>query len=166
MYSIYDTNVMLICYWQTMSSHSLSIVVDGPGIDADHRSHWAFAIHHDNTEYGTVMQVQVIDLSRLIYQFDERKGVEIRSKGSEGSFTVASLTQEQARQAAKIIREEPAPRDGVERCQDWVLRTIISLEAEEVVPPGTSADLERLIGKTATTVAEQVGVRWIKTATE
>jgi hypothetical protein len=149
-----------------MSSHSLSIVVGGPGIDANHRSHWIFAIHNDNTDVGTVMQVHVIDLSRLIYQFDEWRGVDIRSRGSEGSFKVASFTQEQAQQAAKIIRDEPPPRDGVERCQDWVLRAIISLEAEEVVPPGTSADIEMLVGKAATAVAEQVGDRWIKTATE
>lgn len=148
-----------------MASYSLSIVVDGPGTDANHRSHWTFAIHHNATETGIIMQVQVIDLSKLIYQFDERRDVAIRSKGSEGSFTVASLTHEQMRQAVKIIREEPAPRDGAERCQDWVLRTVISLEAEEVVPPGASAEIEKLIGKTAATVARQVGSRWVDTAT-
>lgn len=111
------------------------------------------------------MQVQVIDLSKLIYQFDERTGVDIRSKGSEGSFAVASLTHEQMQQAVRIIREEPAPRDGVERCQDWVLRTIISLEAEELLAPGASAEIESLIGKPATTVAQQVSERWIATAT-
>lgn len=149
-----------------MPCHRLSIAVDGPGTDANHRSHWIFAIHHDNADVGTVMQVQVIDLSKLIYQFDERSGVHIRSRGSEGSFMVASFTQEQARQAAKLIRDEPPPRDGVERCQDWVLRAIISLEAEEVVPPGTSTGIEMLIGKAATAVAEQVGDRWTKAATE
>ena len=149
-----------------MLSHNLSIVVDGPGTDANHRSHWTFAIHRNNSDIGIVMQVQVIDLSKLIYQFDERRGVEIRSRGSEGSFRLASLTQEQVRQAAKIIREEPPPRDGVERCQDWVLRAVISLEAEEVVPPGTSADIETLVGKAAAIVAEQVGDRWTKTSTE
>lgn len=149
-----------------MASYSLSIVVDGPGTDANHRSHWIFAIHHNAAETGTIMQVQVIDLSKLIYQFDERRGVDIRSKGSEGSFTVASLTHEQMRQAEKIIREEPAPRDGIERCQDWVLRTVISLEAEEVVPSGASAEIETLIGKTAAAVAQQLGGRWVDTATD
>lgn len=149
-----------------MATYSLSIVVDGPGTDANHRSHWTFAIHHNAAETGTIMQVQVIDLSKLIYQFDERRGVEIRSKGSEGSFTVASLTQQQMRQAVQIIREEPEPRNGVERCQDWVLRTVISLEAEEVVPPGASAEIETLIGKTAAAVAHQVGGRWVDTATD
>jgi hypothetical protein len=38
-----------------MSSYSLSIVVDGSGTDANHRSHWTFAIHHDNADIGTVM---------------------------------------------------------------------------------------------------------------
>lgn len=149
-----------------MPSHSLSIVVDGPGTDANHRTHWTFAIHHDNADHGTIMQVQVIDLGKLIYQFDERRSVDIRSKGSEGSFTVASLTLKQAQQAAEIIRQEPAPRDGVKRCQDWVLRTTISLEAEEVVPPGTSADIETLIGKTAAAVAQQIADRWTETTTE
>ena len=147
-----------------MASYSLSIIVDGPGTDANHRSHWTFAIHHNAAETGIIMQVQVIDLDKLIYQFDERRGVDIRSKGSEGSFSVASLTNEQMQQAVRIIREEPAPRDGVERCQDWVLRTIISLEAEEIVPPGASAEIETLIGRTATAVAQQVGERWIDTA--
>lgn len=149
-----------------MAYYSLSIVVDGPGTDANHRSHWTFAIHHNAAETGIIMQVQVIDLSKLIYQFDERTGVDIRSKGSEGSFAVASLTHEQMQQAVRIIREEPAPRDGVERCQDWVLRTIISLEAEELLAPGASAEIESLIGKPATTVAQQVSERWIATATD
>ena len=149
-----------------MASYSLSIIVDGPGTDANHRSHWTFAIHHNAAETGIIMQVQVIDLGKLIYQFDERRGVDIRSKGSEGSFSVASLTNEQMQQAVRIIREEPAPRDGVERCQDWVLRTVITLEAEEVVPPGASAEIETLIGRTATAVAQQVGERWIDTAAD
>jgi hypothetical protein len=149
-----------------MAYYSLSVVVDGPGTDANHRSHWTFAIHHNAAETGIIMQVQVIDLSKLIYQFDERTGVDIRSKGSEGSFAVASLTHEQMQHAVRIIREEPAPRDGVERCQDWVLRTIISLEAEELLAPGASAEIESLIGKPATTVAQQVSERWIATATD
>ena len=149
-----------------MAPYSLSIIVDGPGTDAKHRSHWTFAIHHNAAETGIIMQVQVIDLDKLVYQFDERRGVEIRSKGSEGSFAVASLTHEQMQQAVRIIRKEPAPRDGLERCQDWVLRTIISLEAEELLAPGASAEIESLIGKPATTVAQQVSERWIATATD
>jgi hypothetical protein len=76
--------IMLTYHWQTMSSHSLSILVDGPGTDATHRSHWTFAIHNNTTDVGTAIRVQAIDLSKLIYQFDERRGVDIRNKGSEG----------------------------------------------------------------------------------
>lgn len=110
-----------------------------------------------------MLRVQVIDLERLIYEFDERSGVDVRSTSSEGSFSVAALEKEQIRQAIKIIREEPAPRDGVERCQDWVLRATISLEAEEIVSPGTSTWIESLVGKTATTVAQIAGSRWTET---
>lgn len=77
-----------------MSTYSLSIAVDGPVADANHRSHWAFAIHHNAADTGTLMQVQMIDSEKLIYRFDERRAVDIRSKGSEGSFQVACLTQE------------------------------------------------------------------------
>jgi hypothetical protein len=112
---------------------------------------------------GNILNVQLIDLPRLIYQYDERRGVAIRSKSSEGSFTIASLTQEQVRPVEKVIREEQAPKDGVERCQDWVLRTIISLEAEELVPPGTSAWIERLVGQSAQVLARSVGERWTTT---
>lgn len=146
-----------------MATYALSIVVYGPGTDANHRSHWAFAIHQNTAESGVLLHVQVIDLGRLIYQYDERRGVDVRSRSSEGSFAVASLTKEQVQQAVKVIREESAPRDGVERCQDWVLRAIISLEAEEIVPSGTSAWIETLVGQAATTVAQAAGGRWVRT---
>ena len=149
-----------------MASYVLSIVVYGPGTDANHRSHWAFAIHQSTAESGVLLHVQLIDLNKLIYQYDERKGVDIRSKSSEGSFAVASLTQEQVGQAVKIIREESAPRDGVERCQDWVLRTIIALEAEEIVPSGTSAWIDTLVGQAAAAVAQAVGERWVRTVAQ
>lgn len=130
-----------------MSTYSLSIAVDGPVADANHRSRWAFAIHHNTADTSTLMQVQTINLEKLIYRFDERRAVNIRSKGSEGSFQVASLTQVQVRQVVDIIRDEPAPEDGTERCQDWVLRASISLKAGEILPSGASAEIETLMGR-------------------
>jgi hypothetical protein len=56
-------------------------------------------------------RARILNIERLIYQFEVRKGVMVRSKSSEGSFSVARLTPEQAGQASKIISEEPAPRD-------------------------------------------------------
>ena len=149
-----------------MSDYVLSIVVYGPGTDTNHRSHWAFAIHKTSAESGVLLHVQLIDLARLIYQYDERSGVAIRSRSSEGSFAVAHLTRDQVAQAVKIIREEQAPKDGVEKCQDWVLRTIISLEAEELIPPGTSAWIERLVGNSAAALAQAVGRRWTGTVAQ
>lgn len=96
------------------TDYVLSIVIYGPGTDPNHRSHWAFAIHRKTAESGVLLHVQLIDLSKLIYQYDERRGVDVRSRSSEGSFAVAPLTNEQVQQAVKIIREEQAPNDGGE----------------------------------------------------
>ncbi|KAF2171472.1 hypothetical protein M409DRAFT_18589 [Zasmidium cellare ATCC 36951] len=146
-----------------MSEFILSIVVYGPGTDPNHRSHWTLAIHRRNDEYGVLLHVNVIDLSRLIYQFDIRRDVLLHSRSSEGSFVVAQLGQNTIRRVIALISEEPAPRDGVERCQDWVLRAMISLEAEEIVPAGTSEWVSRLIGHSAEEVARAVSTRWSST---
>lgn len=143
-----------------MSGYALSIVVYGPGTDRNHPSHWAFAIHDSNLSRGWLLHVSLLDLQRLIYQFDSRRDVEIRSRSSEGSFVVGYLRQEHIRQAVEIISTEPAPRDGVETCQDWILRAVISLEAEEILPPGTSDLISRFVGQPAAVVARAVGERW------
>lgn len=148
---------------ETMSQYVLSIIVDGPGTDPKHRSHWALAIHRRDERSGILLQVNVIELSRLIYQFDIRQDVLLRSRNSEGSFLVAPLAQSSTKKAVEIISEEPAPRDGVERCQDWVLRAMISLEAEEIVPAGTSHWISDLIGQSAENVARMVSARWTST---
>lgn len=106
------------------------------------------------------MHVTLLDFRRLIYGFESRRDFDIRSRSSEGWFEVCHFTQEHMRQAYEIIEREPAPRDGVERCQDWILRTVISLEAEEIVPPGTSSFMSRLVGQPAAVVAQEVGERW------
>ena len=68
-----------------MATHVLSIVVSGPGTDPNHRSHWAFAIHETNSEFGHILDVNVIDLQRLIYQFGIERNVRIRELiSSEG----------------------------------------------------------------------------------
>ncbi|KAF2765510.1 hypothetical protein EJ03DRAFT_207092 [Teratosphaeria nubilosa] len=146
-----------------MSEFVLSIVVKGPGTEPKHRSHWALAIHRRNDQRGVLLHVSLIDLSRLIYQFDMRRDVLLRSRSSEGSFIVAALAHSNVRRAAELISEEPTPRDGVERCQDWVLRAVISLEAEEIVPPGTSDWVSGLVGQSADSVAQAVSARWSST---
>ncbi|EME88845.1 uncharacterized protein MYCFIDRAFT_126477, partial [Pseudocercospora fijiensis CIRAD86] len=127
----------------------------------NHRSHWALAVHKENEQRGTMLHVSVIDLPRLVYQYDLRRDVVLRSASSEGPFTVAALAQGSVDRAVQLISEEPAPRDGVERCQDWVLRAMITLEAEEIVPAGTSHWVSGLVGQPANSVARAVGERWI-----
>jgi hypothetical protein len=60
-----------------------------------------------------------------------------------------------------LVVDHPA-RDGVERCQDWVLRTVISLEAEEIIPAGTSEQIGSLVGQSANRVAGVVGDKCIQ----
>jgi hypothetical protein len=164
-YNTFDVDTVLTCWFLDHGDLCPIHRVHGPGTDANHRSHWAFAIHRKTAESGVLLHVQLIDLSKLIYQYDERRGVDVRSRSSEGSFEVGSLKDEQVQQAVKVIRDEAAPKDGVEKCQDWVLRAIISLEAEEIVPPGTSEWIGTLVGQAATTVAQAAGNRWVRTVT-
>jgi len=117
-------------------------------------------MHKTGTTVGMLQQVLVIDLPRLIYQYDERRDVDIRSKICEGSFDVASLSRPQADRVAEVLRRESPPADGIERCQDWILRAVISLEADELVEPGTSAEIAGLVGLPAAAVARALGRRW------
>ena len=146
-----------------MTEFMLSIVVDGPGTDVNYRSHWAFVLHKTDEDRGLLLHVSPIDLSRLIYQFDRRSDVIIRTRSSEGSFALANIAPQDVKRTTEIISQEPAPTDGVERCRDWVLRTVISLEAEELIPPGSSDWISRLVGESAQLVAQATGSRWTRT---
>jgi hypothetical protein len=144
-----------------MSTLCLSIAVYGPGTDANNRSHWAFAIHKPGSDRGNLLQVLVISLRGLIYQLDARQDVTFLGEDSEGAFALATLTAEQAREAARIIAQEPAPRDGVDRCQDWTLSAVIALEEAGLVADGASDLVARLIGNSAAQLAAAVGTKWI-----
>ena len=143
-----------------MSFH-ISILVSGPGTDPRHRSHWAFSIHRDDEEFGEILNVQVIDLQRLWYQYEERTGEPGQKHRCEGRIKIATLTDTQRLMAKKVISGEPAPRDGKRRCQDWILDATISLEADGVVESGTSEYIQRLVGKPAAEVAKIVGGKWV-----
>lgn len=127
-------------------SHCLSVVVSGPGDDPNHRSHWIFAFHMLGSSVGNILQVDLLDLNRLVYAFDKRTGVEFQSKSSEGYFTIATLSLQQYQRADQIISQEPAPNNEKNRCQDWVQNCVIALEVGEIVPPGTSEWLGELVG--------------------
>lgn len=146
-----------------MAQYNLSVVVSGPGDNPTYRSHWAFALHPPNSEIGNLLQVLPLDVDNLIYGFDKRKGVVFQSKCSEGFFTIATLSPKQYQDTDKIISQEPAPRNGKDRCQDWVAECILALEVEEMVPAGTSEWLSELVGQPASVVASKTGARWVCT---
>lgn len=122
-----------------MSTTAVSIVVYDPGTDANHRSHWDVALHRPHLQTGTILHFWPIDLSRLIYQLEIQSNTALGSQNPESFFTVANIAPEDTKRVVETISQEPAPSDGVERCQDWVLRAVIALEAEEIVLPETSS---------------------------
>lgn len=145
-----------------MPEHYLSVIVYGAGDDPNNRSHWAFAFHRPGSDLCNLLHVLLIDLSRLIYQFETRHGIPLQCDNPEGYFTLACLDTAQYTHAIRIISGEPAPRNGVDRGQDWVLSCVISLEAEEIVAAGSSEWVESLVGLPATTLASRAGQKWHK----
>ncbi|KAK1139137.1 hypothetical protein N8T08_001260 [Aspergillus melleus] len=119
-------------------SFQLCIEVFGNGDDPNHRYHWGFLFSRPEDDYGDLYHVQVIDLRKLWYQPDIREGTTIKTRQAVGMCKIALLDAARRAQAVKIIRDEPAPRDGKKRYQDWTVDVLISLEAEELVEPGTA----------------------------
>ncbi|KAL4909111.1 hypothetical protein BDW74DRAFT_174324 [Aspergillus multicolor] len=130
-------------------THELLLPISGLGLTPTSRSHWSFLLRTPSASYGDLLHVQPISLAPLWYQFDAREGIDISSFQAEGMAKIADLTTEQRRQVIKIIRAEPAPRDGKRRCQDWVVDVLVSLEVEELVPPGTAGVWGAMLGKGA-----------------
>ena len=147
-----------------MTTKSLSLLITGPGLSPQHRSHWSLALHSPASTIGRIYQVSVISLSHLLYIFDVRDGVDIRPQGSEGSFELASgLDWEKARGVEEVIRGEEAPRDGRERCQDLVLRVVVGLEVEGLVESGMTERVAGCVGRSAAEVRGVVGGAWVET---
>lgn len=141
-------------------SYQLSIEVYGLGTDPTARSHWAFMIHRPPNPIGDLFHVRVIDLPKLWFQFEHRRGASITDMQPLGMCQIGHLTPQQRRDAIKVISDEPPPRDGKKRCQDWVFDTLISLEAEGLVQPGTSVFWEGMVGKPAAEVKQACGDNW------
>ncbi|CAG8944182.1 unnamed protein product [Penicillium salamii] len=143
-------------------NYDLSIEVFGPGTNPNFRSHWGFMINKPgNLEFGDLLQVEVVDANKLCYGFAPRYATKIIDKGAVGMCKIANLTSEQRRQAITIIEKEPAPRNGVKKCQDWTFDALLSLEIEELVPSGTSEFWKGMVGRPAREVAEACSTRWL-----
>ncbi|EMD85655.1 hypothetical protein COCHEDRAFT_1161076 [Bipolaris maydis C5] len=78
----------------------------------------------------------------------------------EGRVLLGYIESTKYNQAIDIISKEPAPRNNKDRCQDWTLECVIALEAEELLPAGTSGWLAEIVGKPSKDVAAVVGERW------
>lgn len=108
-----------------------------------------------------MVHVDLLDRGKLWYQLDRRNGVSVLSASAEGYFTIISMNASQYSQVYSVISREDPPRDGVSRCQDWVFEAVLSLEAEDLVPDGTSAWIESLVGKSSSELALTLRDRWV-----
>lgn len=140
--------------------YQLSIEVFGTGEDPKHRSHWGFVIHQPTRSFGDLLHVRPVDIEKLWYEFEPRFGTDLNIMQALGLCKIATLDSQQRRFAIEVISQEPAPRDGRRKCQDWVFSTLISLEVEELVPPGTSEFWKGMVGLPAQGVQKAVGVNW------
>lgn len=141
--------------------YQLSIQVFGAGEDPNHRSHWGFVINQPPSLVGDILHVRPIDLGRLWYEFESRFGTELPIMQALGMCRIATLSPQQRRLAIEVITNEPAPRDGKRKCQDWVFSTVIALEVEELVPAGTAEFWKGMVGLPAREVQRAVGEQWM-----
>ncbi|KAJ8111989.1 hypothetical protein OPT61_g5540 [Boeremia exigua] len=134
-------------------------LLDGPGEDPNNRSHWGFLIHSQGQKVGNLLHVQLISLTGLVYQFEVKSGHPLESETCEGQLLLNYIEASKYHQVVSTISQQPAPRNNKDRCQDWTLECVIALEAEELVPAGTSTLVGGLIGKSAQAVATAAGQR-------
>lgn len=140
--------------------YQLSIEVFGTGEDPKHRSHWGFVIHQPPRTFGDLLHVRPVNIEKLWYEFEPRFGTDLNIMQALGLCKIATLDSRQRRLAIEVISQEPAPRDGMRKCQDWVFSTLISLEVEELVPAGTSEFWKGMVGVPAHGVQKAVGGNW------
>ena len=137
--------------------YDLAVSVYGKGILAP--SHWSIAIYQPGHVYGDLFQVKLLDPTTGRFLHDHRSAALFVSQSSEGRCTVAMLTNEQRVRVIDVLQSEPAPV-GRGNCQDWCVNALIALEAEELVPPGTSSLWSSLVGKPALDLEVAVGQAW------
>lgn len=140
--------------------YELSITVSGRGLDPDDRSHWASMICRAGESFGDRLHVTLLDLQSLTYMFEVRSAVSLRDNQCEGRCTLAVWNSQQRQGGIKLIQNEPVPRDGRSRCQDWVLEVLTSLNIEDVIPTGTLERWNSVIGEPSAEVAAVLGSSW------
>ncbi|PLN79451.1 hypothetical protein BDW42DRAFT_195167 [Aspergillus taichungensis] len=142
-------------------AYELSIEIFGLGEDPRHRSHWGFVINRPSQLVGDLLHVKLLDLDRLWYEFEPRMSTPLVTMQAVGKVKLGELTELQRQEAIRVISSERAPRDGKKKCQDWVFDTLLSLEVNELVPPGTCQFWKGMVGKPARSVRGAVGDKWM-----
>jgi len=110
--------------------------------------------------FGDRHNVILINLEGLLFMYEARQGLLLESQECEGRCLLAVWNGEQRLQGIQAMRDEPPPRDGRRRCQDWTVEVLLSLEAQELVPDGTFERWERLVGTPARELAASLGPAW------
>ncbi|KAF2792385.1 hypothetical protein K505DRAFT_326193 [Melanomma pulvis-pyrius CBS 109.77] len=139
-----------------MATHILYIVLEGDGLTPENRSHWSFAFHRPDSHIANVLQVLLLDDLRLLYHFDRRDGVPFPVPGAQGAVRLAELSASEYSRAQHLISKEPPPRDGKERCQDWVLNCVVGLEVEGILEGGSAELVGGLVGLSAQAVKAEI----------
>ncbi|KAF2273263.1 uncharacterized protein EI97DRAFT_346634, partial [Westerdykella ornata] len=150
------------------ATYTLAILITGRGDAPPHRSHWSFTLFPSlppsppTLHLATLLEVTPLSLTPLIYTFSKRTGADILPLVSEGYVVLTCcLTREEAKKAEGVIEKEKAPRNGTDRCQEWVVDCVVGLEVEGLVADGVSALVGSCVGKTSEEVERDVGWRWV-----
>lgn len=95
-----------------MPDYELAIQVEGDGLDPNHRCHWSFILRKPGSNIGSVLQVQVISLQGLVYQFEEKLGQPLDNPNCEGRVFLSQVEAKDYQRVKQIISGEPAPRNN------------------------------------------------------
>jgi hypothetical protein len=147
--------------------YTLSIMVDGDGLDLQNGADWSFFIRKPSLAIGRLLNIRLIDKDHLIYVFEQSNDVAFPAKSSEGWFDITTgWNASQYKRACDAISMGPAPRNGWDGCHDWIGGCVGELEAERLVRPGTVEWVRALVGL-STAVARRDRVRrWISVVHE
>ncbi len=92
--------------------YTLTLLISGPGLSPEHRSHWSFLLYAPSSHVGTILEVQLISLQGLIYQFEEKTGIPLNDAMAEGRVWLADVAPERVGKVRAVVRREAAPGDG------------------------------------------------------
>ncbi len=96
--------------------YTLTLLISGPGLSPEHRSHWSFLLYAPSSHVGTILEVQLISLEGLIYQFEEKTEIPLDDPMAEGRVWLADVAPERVGKVNDMVGREGAPGDGKVSC--------------------------------------------------